>query len=76
MSRPTHIVRMVVDRVGGAVSADAFTVAELKEHFRDAAEDYADGIVDAITSFGHFEESDEEYLILFVDAIELKGLPQ
>ena len=67
---------MVVDRVGGAVNADAFTVAELKEYFRDAAEDYADGIVEAITTFGHFEESDEEYLILFVDAVELKRPPQ
>jgi len=74
MARPTRIVRLVVDRVGGAVSADAFTVAELKQHFRDAAEDYADGIIDAITTFGHFEESDEEYLILFFDAVEFKGL--
>lgn len=74
MARPTRIVRLVVDRVGGALSVDVFTEPELYIHYGDKA--LTARVIKAITEFGHFEDADEEYLVLFFDAIELKGLPQ
>ena len=74
MARPTRIARLVVDRVGGSLSVDVFTEPELYIHYGDKA--LTVRVINAITDFGHFEEADEEYLLLFFDALELKGLPQ
>lgn len=69
MARPIRIARLVADRVGGAVSVDIFTEAEFRAFYDDGLVDWIDRVIEAVAGgFGHYEESDEEYLILFFDA--------
>jgi hypothetical protein len=69
MSRPTRIARLVADRVGGAVNIDIFTEAEFRAFYADGLVDWVDRVIEAVAGgFGHYEEGDEDYLILFFDA--------
>lgn len=74
MTRPGRIVRMVVDRAGGAPfgapTFDLFTEAEFRS-FHDHLPEWVDRVIDAIDDHGHYEEGDEDYLILFFDATAL-----
>jgi hypothetical protein len=79
MARPTRIVRMVVDRTGGAPFGvpvfDLFSEAEFRS-FHDHVEDWVERVIDAIEDAGYYEEGDEEYLILFFDATALERIPR
>jgi hypothetical protein len=74
MARPTRIVRMVVDRSGGAPfgapTFDLFTEAEFRSFHADLPE-WVERVIDGIIADGHFEEGDDDYLILFFDATAL-----
>lgn len=72
MARPQRIVRLVVDRSGGNArhgqpGFDLFTEAEFRSFHEDLPE-WVDRVLDAIDDHGHYEEGDEDYLILFFDA--------
>lgn len=79
MTRPARIARMVVDRSGGAPFGvpvfDLFSEAEFRS-FHDHLPEWVERVIDAIEDSGHYEEGDEDYLILFFDATALKEIPR
>lgn len=74
MTRPARIVRMVVDRFGGAPfgipAFDLFSEAEFRAS-HDHLPEWVDRVIDGIIADGYYEEGDKDYLILFFDATAL-----
>jgi hypothetical protein len=58
---------MVVDRSGGKPGFDVFTEAEFRAFHADLPE-WVDRVIDGIILDGHYDEGDDDYLILFFDA--------
>jgi hypothetical protein len=59
---------MVVDRSGGKPGFDVFSESELRGFYTDQPEGWADRVIDAIIADGHYDDGDEDFLILFFDA--------
>lgn len=70
--RPERIARIVIERAGGRPEIGVFTEPELERFYEgDAPAGWLSRVVDGIVARGHYDDSDEDFLVLFIDAAAL-----